>query len=234
MEATAVLSTKGLVYENIDPSKITIRTLKGRDEKLLAELNLDNVEKKYLALLKNVITGIDPSELTLGDRAGFLLWLRANSYSTIVNVDLICESCYQKISLPIDLTSIEFKELPNNFKEPYEITLSDGSTLKLRLFRVKDEIKIADWEKKTGVAEAYIYRWALSIVDDRDIPTRMAWLENLESKDLVLIREFHERFIHGPELDKIKYSCPKCGSDEGVMTMPFRPDFLIPTSGQTK
>ena len=229
MEANVTLPSAGLVYPGVDVSKIQVRSMKGKDEKLLAELNIDNVEKKYAELLKQLITGIDVQELTLGDRGLLLLWIKANSYSPIVKTKTVCEHCYNSITVDVDLTQVTLKELSEDLKEPASITLSDNSELKLRLFRVKDEIKVAEVEKKQGKANASLYQLALSIVDDKDIPTRISFLENLDTQDLQKIRKFHLDNVHGPELDKIKFTCPKCGSDEGVLSLPFRPDFLLPT-----
>ena len=71
-----------------------------------------------------------------------------SSQATLVKAQTVCESCYQRVNVDVDLTSIELKELPADFAEPYSVKLSDGTELKLRLFRVKDEIKVAEAEKK--------------------------------------------------------------------------------------
>ena len=231
MEAVAFLPSGGRVYKDVNPEDIVVRTMKGKDEKLLAEMNYDNIEKKYAILLNALVTGIDAKDLTLGDRASIILWIRANSFSSTLPTTFICSECFQKVSTDIDLTKVELKELADDFVEPCEITLSDDTQIKLRLFRVQDELKISEWEKKTSVAEAYLYRWALSIVEDDDIPTRIAKLSNMEARDLLKIKSFHKANLHGPELDKVPYLCPKCGS-EGVLTLPFRPDFLIPSEDE--
>ena len=226
MQINPQLPSLGKLYKT-KLEDITLRTLKGRDEKLLAEMNVDNIDKRYSLLLKNVLTGIDPNELTLGDRAWIILWLRANSFSPIIPVNLVCGTCYQDISLDVNITDINVKELDQNYQEPIEVKLSE-STVKLRILRIADEIKIAEWEKRLGASEAYMYRWALSIVNDKDVQERIIWLENQDSRDIQKIRMFQDDHAHGPELDNVKYVCPKCGS-EGVMTLPFRPNFLIPT-----
>jgi acetone carboxylase gamma subunit len=228
METQLKLPSRGCVYEGVTPEGIKVRTLRGKDEKLLSELNVDNIEKKYLALLQNVVTGIDPAQLTLGDRTYILLWLRINSYSPIIDCDVTCDNCFVRSLMPLDLAAVNVKELPEGFVEPYNITLSDEKIYGMRLFRLNDEIKISDWEKRKSFGDAWIYRWIVSIVDDRDIIDRIAWYENLPTSDTKLIRKFHEDFVHGPELDKIKYTCPKCGH-EGSTALPFRANFLLPS-----
>ena len=227
MEKVIDLPSKGIPYSGIEPTKISIRSLKGKDEKLLADMVESNVEKKYLALLKQVMTGINPEELTLGDRAYILLWLRVNSYSSTVSVNLVCQNCEDKIVVDIDLTKINIKDVPEDFKEPKEVTLSDGSIVKVRTFRIKDEVLLEDLSKTKCFSDLYMYRWALSIVDDKSIEKRMGFLDNLDVSDFEKIKEVQKMSIHGPDLDNVKYHCPKCGQD-GSMILPFRPDFLLP------
>jgi hypothetical protein len=230
MEIACVgLPSGGKVYENVNLENVKVRTLKGKDEKILAEMNIDNVEKKYTELLSNLVSGINVNNLTLGDRTWLLLWERINSYSPNFPVSIVCDTCFQKIELKIDLSQLDVVELPEDFKEPFTITLENGETLDLRLFRVSDEIKMLDWEKKLGASNSYMYRWALSLADDRDIPTKISYLESLDAKDLLKIKKFHKDFEHGPNLGKCAYKCPKCGG-EGYLALPFRPDFLVPSS----
>src|ERR1035437_9410203 len=167
------LPSKGLVYD-VPLSDIVLRSMKGGDEKILAELSIDNIETKYLALLKNrihggdpLVKGIDPAKLTLGDRLYILLWLRINSYSPTFKSSVVCSNCFKKVKVDIDLTKIEEKGLPEGFKEPYEVVLDSGDKVNLRLFRIADEILAYEKEKKDGVEETYLYRLALTLVDDK-------------------------------------------------------------------
>jgi hypothetical protein len=237
MRDSLQLPSKGKVYQ-VPLESITVRSLKGGDEKLLSDLTLDNLEKKYLLLLKNriknglpVVSGIEPEKLTLGDRLYILLWLRIQSYSAIFKAELVCQYCFEKIKVDIDLQKIEEKTLDENFKEPYEIVLKDGSKVNLRLFRIEDEIKVAEREKKDGTEKTYLYKLALSIVDDKSIPERIDYLENLDVKDLSLIKKFHEDFDHGPKINEVAYDCPKC-KEAGQLALPFRPQFLIPSGSE--
>ena len=121
------------------------------------------------------------------------------------------------------------KELPDDYREPYPIKLTDGSEVNLRLFRVKDEIQIAKYEKNNK--DSWLYRYATSIVDDsKNIIEKISWLEKISTKDLARIRAFHEDFIHGPIME-YEYTCPNCGG-EGRMPVPFRLDLILP-AGKT-
>ena len=234
METSLDLPSQGKVYD-VPLDKIVIRPLWGGDEKLISELNIDNIETKYLSLFSNktrdgkpVVSGIDPSKLTLGDRLYILLWLRINSYSPKFKANLVCDYCFEKINIEIDLTTVPEKTLPVDFKSPQEVTLDSGEKVSLRIFTVADEILAYDKEKKEGIEKTYLYRLALSIVDSKTIPERIAFLEDLTGKDLSKIKYFHESNVHGPQLDKIPYVCPKC-KEAGLLTLPFRPTWLIPS-----
>lgn len=219
------LPSKCLVYEDTDPSKVQIRTLKGRDEKLIAELTYDNFEKKFLTILGSIVKGVVPGKLTVGDRLYIMVWEAINSYSANYPVELMCETCLQKIEITVDLSKLDVIELPEKFKEPHPVKLSDGNQIDLRLFRVEDEVKIADAEKSGK--SSWLYRWAISIVDkEKSVWDRINYLENLEAKDVAAIRAFHEKYYHGPKMET-EYECPKCGG-QGVTPVPFRIELLFP------
>lgn len=210
-------------YSGVDKSSIRIRPFTGGDEKLLAGANANNFDKNFLIILERVLTGIDPKKLTIGDKLYVTIWEAVNSYSNVVDLDLVCEDCLQKISIQVDLGKLEKIELPEDYKEPYPITLSDGKTVQLRLLTVEDEIKIAEFEKKDP-ENSYLYGYSLSIVDD--FPDKMAFLESISSQDLAKIRVFHEKFYHGPNMETF-YVCTKCGGG-GKVRVPFRLDFILP------
>jgi len=225
MEKTALkLPSKCLCYEGVVPENLTIRTLKGRDEKLIAEISKDNYEKKFNQLLSGCIEGIDTGKLTLGDRKYVMLWLAINSYGSIHPIEFVCENCLNKLKLDVDLKSLTVTELPDDFKTPYSITLLDGSLLNLRLLTINDEIKLAEFEKNGQ--NTWGYRWALSIVNDMTFMDKVNLVDNMEAKDIAKIRAFHEQFAHGPILET-KYECEKCGGD-GITPIPFRFELFFP------
>ena len=92
------LPSRCLVYPGIErdnaKDQIQIRTFKGRDEKLIAEISPENFEKKFALILKNVLKGIDPNILTIGDRQCIMLWETIHSYDKNVVVTYECEHCW--------------------------------------------------------------------------------------------------------------------------------------------
>jgi hypothetical protein len=219
------LPSKCLAYTGVDASTIQIRTLKGRDEKLIAEISTDNFDKKANLLLGSVLKGIEPTKLTIGDRLALILWETINSYGKDFPIESECEHCWQKSEYNIDLSKLDNVTLPDDYKQPYEVKLSDsGKLVKLRLLTVDDLLKVSEIDKLGQ--NVWLYRYALSIVDDKGIWDRVEFLEELSVRDLATIRAFHEKFIHGPKMETT-YECPKCGGG-GVLPIPFRLEMLLP------
>ena len=217
--------SKCLVYPDVDPTKIQIRTFKGRDEKMIAEISNDNFEKKFSTILKSVLRGVDPTKLTVGDRLYLVIWEAINSYSKIFSVDYECEHCWQKSTYDIDLTQLERVELPDDYKEPYELKLPEsGDMVKVRLLRVDDMLKINEMDK--AGQSVWLYRYALTLVNDKNVWNNVEYLEDLSTKDLMVIRAFHTKYEHGLRM-QARYECPKCGG-VGIMPVPFRLEMLLP------
>lgn len=217
------LPSKYLVYEGLKPGDISIREITGADEEMMAEINPSNLEKKLCMLLANVLKGIDPKKLTLGDRMYILLYLTILSHGNMFPVELYCEHCFQKTFQEIDLNSFEIKFLDGG-QSPNTTTLSDGTVIEQRLFTVADELKTLDHEAQGK--NAWLYKYALTIVNsEKSVAELVEWLRGLASKDLKLIKDFYVRTAHGPIMTA-KYTCSHCGGD-GVAAVPFRIEMLF-------
>jgi hypothetical protein len=220
------LPSRLIPYKADGVSKVEVRMLKGKDEKLIGEFTIANFEKKFKMLLDNVIRGIAPEKLTIGDRFYIVVWLAMNCQSHLYPIELTCDECYRKTErYDIDLGTMQKVLLPETFAEPYAIKLMDGSELKLRLYRVQDQITYIDYVQAKG-ADDLLFKAAQSMVDDKDMGQRIAYLENLPIKDMALIRAFHDKFYHGVKLEAA-YKCPKCEAT-GITPVPFRLDILFP------
>jgi len=220
---TDKIPSKGIVY----PEKIEIgvRTLKGKDEKLVAEISANNFDVKFVQVLKNVLVGVDPIELTLGDRMYLALWQTINSYNKDFTVEFECPDCWKKGTYVVDLSTLDNVELSKDFKEPYQVKLPKaGISLNLRLLRVKDLIKVDELAKANQ--NVWLYRYALSIVNDKTVWDNLEMLENMDVADIAIIRGFHDKFSHGPKMET-RYKCPYCGGT-GIMPVPFRLEMLLP------
>jgi len=207
----------------VSQEEITVRPYMGSDEIVLAQINPVNVESKYLQVLRDVVRGIDVTELTLGDRLYIILWEYVNSYNEHMKVRTVCTHCLESIEPMINLTKLEKVELPKDFAQPYHLVLPSGGSVDLRLLTVGDQIEI---EKFPNAAEAYLFKWARSIVSEKSVVEMMYDLKKFSAKDLATIRSWHEKMYHGPDMST-KFQCPKCGNEEDV-EVPFRLDFIFP------
>lgn len=219
------LPSKCLPYDGISEEDINIRAYTAKDEVYLAEINPINLESKYLLVLKEVVKGIDPKLLTLGDRLYIMIWECINSYSPTIKLSTVCSHCLNEVNVSIDLRELKKIELPGNYHQPYTVKLVDkGKDIPLRLLTIKDEIEIEKFEKKHE--NAHLYRYARSVVSDTDVLNRLEEISKLSARDFAIIRTFHEKFYHGPDLST-SFLCPKCGEEDDI-SVPFRLAFLYP------
>ena len=219
------LPSKCLPYEGIDPANITIRAYTAADEIFLSEINPINLESKYLMVLKEVLIGIDPKLLTLGDRLYIMLWEYIKSYSSSINELVVCSHCMEESTVPIDLLNLNKVDLPDNFLERCKVKLPDKDReITLRLLTIEDEIAIEQYEKKNR--DGHLYRYARSVVSDADVLSRLSDIKKLSAKDFAKIRAFQEKFYHGPDM-KTTFICPKCEEVDDLV-VPFRLEFLYP------
>jgi hypothetical protein len=212
------------VYKDV--KEISIRFLKGKDEKLLGGLTISNWDKKYNILLNQVLKGIDPRELTLGDRTYIAIWLSANCYSHIYPIETLCLECFAKVKVKVDLKKLEKVYLSEDFVEPEPVELLDGTVIPMRLLRVKDQISYLDYIAKAE-EDRPNFKLALTMENDMTLAQRLAFLDNLDTKDLGILRNFHDKHVHGVNLDDYAFECPKC-KEAGTTPVPFRFEMLVP------
>jgi len=231
------LSSRCLTYKDksgnpVSPTNITARSYQGGDQIYLSQINPLNLERNYFEVLKSVIKGVDPSQLTLGDRMYLILWEYVNSYSRTMKIETICSNCLANITIDVDLANLENIELPEDFKQPCPITLPvSKEKVNLRLLTVGDEIETERFTRKHP-DDAILYRYARTIVTDMDIIATVEKLRNMDAKDLMTIISFQDTYFHGPVM-KTKFTCPKerCGEEDEV-DIPFHLEFFFPDVSQ--
>jgi hypothetical protein len=218
------LPSRCLPYgDKVKSDEVAICTFTGKEEEAIAEMALNNPRKKILEVLTTVLQGIDPKILTSGDVSYILLWEAINSYTNEYPLTITCQHCYQSVDVTVDLGKINSVELPEDFKQPYDIELPT-STAHLRLGTLLDEIQVYNFSEKGK--SPYLYSYALAMVD-KEVPAyeRALSLECLPAKYLAKIRQFHKDFTHGPDYIA-PYHCPNCEED-GEVLVPFRLDNFI-------
>jgi len=219
------LPSKCRVYPNVEPGSITVRAYQGKDEVYLSQINSTNLERNYFELLKDLVHGVDPELLTLGDRLYLIIWECINSYTNTIPVQLICPECIEEIEVSVDLSALSVTHLPDDFQQPYEVTLpKTGKKLLLRLLNVKDDLAVERYSLKND--DGMLYRYARSVVTEDDILQVLEQVRQMHAKDFTAIRAFHEKFYHGPDMETL-LPCPKCG-EEITVDVPFRSNFFFP------
>ena len=218
------LPSKCLPYDGVNPLDVVARPYLGRDEIFLAEITPDNLDHKFLQVMKGAIRGLDPERMTTGDREYFIMWEYIRSYSKYLGLELMCINCGKDIEIQVDLSELDVIQLPDDFKQPYPVTLPSGTEVSLRLLTVGDEIAANEFSQKSN--ETLIFRCARSVVEDGGIVEKMERLKSLPAADVATIRAFHEKFYHGPNMTA-KFSCPKCKKEDKI-DVPFRFDFFFP------
>jgi len=218
------LPSKCLVYGDTKPEDVKIRAYQGRDEVYLSEINPTNLELKFLTILKDLITGVNPRDITIGDLQYIIVWEYAKSYTNIVKVLTKCSYCMSEVEAIVDFGELDIIMLPDDFKQPYEKVLPSDRKINLRLLNINDEIDAQKFEEKND--NGVLFRCARSMVDSDDILTRIEKLSSGPINDVAAIRSFQEEFYHGPNMNA-KFICPKCGKEDHVL-VPFRFDYIYP------
>ena len=217
-------------YEGVDPNGISIRPFSGTDEELIAETRPINLEKALKTLIERTVKGIpDVGKMTLGDRMHLLLWHVINSFSPNYTETIICETCMQKVDVTIDFRELTIIELKDGFGGTEEVKLNNGEAVTLKLLTIEDELAISGYEQDGH--DSWSFRWACTIVSDKDVIARTNYYKLLGTKDTSRIRAFQEKYKHGPDLSKVPYICPKCGG-VGTIAVPFRLELFLPSDAE--
>ena len=222
------LPSRCLVYYGVKQDDVKIRAYQGQDEVYLSQINPKNLEKNYFEVLHNLIQGVDPLKLTLGDRMYIIIWECINSYSNLIKVNTICSHCLNEEIVSVDLSNFDVTELPKDFEQPYTIDLSTGEKIRLQLLTVADDIKTEQYS--VGHEDSMLYRYARSVVTDADILQTLEQFRSLPAKDFLRIVAWHEKFFHGPVMESA-FTCSKCDKEDKV-EVPFRFSFFFPDGSE--
>lgn len=211
------------------PSEIHYRDILVRDEKEIASATEKTFVKVLNSVLKNLLKEQDEFEkLTIYDRDFLLLWIWANSYSTVKTVEVTCPSCGHKNRYDIDLTKLEVKDLSEDYVHPYKMTLPSGKEVTLKLITVGDEELVRKFcAANTDVDETFALLCnSVSFGVVTSLRDKIAAMDNFSGKDMSAIRGFHNKFKYGVN-DKVSKECNSCG-EVSEFSVPFQVDFFLP------
>lgn len=211
------------------PKEIEYRHFTVAEEKDIAILTSKNSEKVIYKVLKRLVKDIDPGELSTGDRMHLLLNLRVNSYDNTYAFSWVCQFCgYKKNKHIQDLTKLHIKELPKNFKEPFDLKLPiSGDVIQVRLIKAKDELEVFKMLLDMENPDEWALKFATSIVEKGTaLKTKYEKLLKMHTKDFQEIKRWQNKNFHGPDLET-KVKCKKC-SEVDKISVPFTPEWFLP------
>ena len=232
------LPSKGLAYEGEIPSKVTIKSLTVKEEKMIfGSTQANGPERALRACI------VDPEKINLSkmlpqDEHFLLIKLRIHTFGPEYNVTTRCPECDKKIDLPINLDELTINELPDDFKELIELKLPNGDVLGLKLLRNEDNEAISELASKRAKLSKedegeieYVLRIARMIKsingEDKNINDAQSYVENLSSNDSAYIESILEDEYKFGYDTVVTTKCPKCG-EEIQFSLPLSSEFFRP------
>ena len=230
------LPSKGKFYENGTPSRVTLRPITVKEEKLL----MGKGNRMALAdkILAKCITSecIPLKNLLMTDKFFLLLNLRAVSYGPEYSFSMKCSDCDFEFRHTIALPEgLQLKVASKDDTEPFDVKLPVcGKTASLRFLRGYDEEEIENYIRTLPDAGAeegdpgYVFRMGRFIakIDDKEIDVleKLSFCENLTGRDSLAIRQAIAKHETGAILS-IKTKCPSCQA-EIRSTLPLTSEFF--------
>lgn len=222
------LPSKGLLGY---PEEIEYRDILVRDEKILSSATGATFQSIINKVLKSLLKEPDVFDsLSIYDRDYLLLWVWANNYTTTKEFDVTCPLCTSVDGISVDVTQMSVEELSDEYENPYEYTLENKKTVKLRLLNTKDEQVATDFVKKNKDHSIESVMLGLSIDTGMVmvLPQKLKYIEdNISGYDMGMIRGFQEFFKYGID-DNVLHECESCG-EVTKHSIPFSLEFFMPT-----
>lgn len=215
------------------PEYVEYRDILVKDEEVLAGATAETYAKTLNAVLKAVMNECAFYEdMIIHDRDFMLLWIWANNYTAVKDVEITCGSCATKTKHKVDLTQLPFSEVKENIKVPFAVPLKKtGGQILVRLNTVADELFAAEYTKKNKNAKFEHVMMVRSIDVGIEMPfdLKLKWIgENVSGREMGMIRKFHSHFAFGVD-PVINHTCPACG-EVTRGNIPFQTeDILFPT-----
>ena len=238
-ETTVTLPSKGILYNGMIPSEISLRGMTTRDEKILYASQGGNV---FQRILQNCIIqpkGLNTGKLIAADELFLVLQLRMLTYGPEYKIETQCPFCDEVNTYTINLGDLNINYLDDDFKEPIVVKLPRcGDTLGLRVLRNEDTEYIERYAKKfakqfnQNVREVeYICRLAkyIETINGKKVDFGQAkdYVENMMSRDSAEMRSALAKILVGVDTN-ITETCKSCG-EEFTFGMPLTSEFFRPS-----
>lgn len=214
------------------PSQVSFRDILVEDEEILSTATQDTYSKTLNRVIKSLL--LDPEwfeQMSIHDRDYVLIWLWANNYNPIKELEVTCQSCGNKDTHKFDLRKVDVTEIKDNFVNNMEIPLADGTKVYVRPTTVRDEIFAEEYCAKNEGASYQTILLACSIDVGKVMrfEEKLQWIrKKIKAKEYGYIKNYHSYFKFGVDSTS-NFPCSACGE----VTRDFIPfqaeDILMPS-----
>ena len=219
--------------EDLRNGFIKLHPISMAEEEILTNQAYLKSNSAFRILFENcVASNYDASKLLSYDIYFLLYALRNISYGNDYKFDCKCDECKKEFEKEINISEIDWEEIPETVKDINEIKLPVSNyTVKIRLARLGDEeevTRLKSQKKYEDISERILglIVQTLEIKDDcGELVNPNDWAEFYEAipgRDRVEIFKCFEFANNVPEVQVI---CPKCGATKQI-SIPMDKDFF--------
>jgi hypothetical protein len=239
---TIDLPSGGKVYSKESPlssGKIEIKYMTAKEEDILTSENLIKKGIVIDKLLDSLIVNkdISTSDLLIGDKNAVMVAARILAYGGEYNVEVTNPTTGEKFQHIFDLTSCEFKEIPNNVDYstnnfPLELPVTKTNIV-FKLLTGNDELNIINELKslkkigKNAEVTTRLRHVITSVNGDSDRSLISNFVENMLSKESLFLREEIARI--NPDVN-LKQEV-EIGGQSTEVEIPMTVEFFWPKTG---
>jgi len=236
------LPSKGKLYSEDSPlssGKIELKYMTAKEEDILTSQNLIKKGVVIDKLLNSLIVskGVTSADLLIGDKNAVMVASRILAYGGEYNVEVTDPNTGEKLQQTFDLTSCEFKELPEDVdysKNEFE--------LELPITKVKITYKLLDGQDETNILKEL--KSLEKIGQQAEVTTRLKhvitsvngndeksvisnFVNNMLSKESLFLRDEIQRI--NPDINLTQEV--DIGGESTEMDIPMTVEFFWPKAG---
>lgn len=216
------------------PEHVEYRDILVKDEEVLSLATPENYARTLNSVIKNILNGCEFfEEMTIFDRDYVMVWLWANNYNPVKEVEVECQGCRNKEIHRVDLTEVDVSDIKEDIPQPFVLPLRNSkmSSVSVRLNTVGDEMEVESFLQKNPKTnfETLMLSASLDLGYDVPLAQKYKWVkENITGQEMGYIRQFHRYFKYGVS-DTVEHNCSEC-SEVTRGRLPFQAeDILFPT-----
>lgn len=203
-----------------------VRELNGFDEEALAALDTQNVVySEYMSvLLKRAVVSVgsfsikdNPAiidTLIIGDRDLLFLKIIEATYGVNREYQVTCGSCNAMNDIVVPMNDFENRKVDHDPHMPIETTVSDGSTVRMRLPNGLDSQVVAKKAKSTAEQNTLMLA---RCVEHPTMTNPQQWAKELGMKDRNALVQLLLNSQPGPEVGEVNAQCATCGMDLNIV-----------------